>query len=177
MTITEALAEIKTINKRVANKRKFVQDYLLRPEMMRDPHDKDGGSALLIESELQAIKDLELRKVNIRQAIAKANSVEMLTIGGDNKSLAQWLIWRREVAPGMQTFVTGLRNQIVRGRQAFIGQEQIEGRKISDGVVKLDLVVNIDEAKLNRSIENLEEILGNLDGALSLKNATVHIEI
>jgi hypothetical protein len=39
-----------------------------------------------------------------------------------------------------------------------------------------DYIVNIDEARLAKEIEDLEETLGTLDGQLSLKNATVMIE-
>ncbi len=38
-----------------------------------------------------------------------------------------------------------------------------------------DLLVNIDETALAREIEQFEDTFGQLDGQLSLKNATVTI--
>jgi hypothetical protein len=40
-----------------------------------------------------------------------------------------------------------------------------------------DIVVNVDEQKLAEDSERMEEVLGTLDGLLSLKNATVTIEV
>lgn len=54
-TITEALAEIPTIEKRIEKKSEFILNYLYRQSAVRDPHEKDGGSSTLIHRELQAI--------------------------------------------------------------------------------------------------------------------------
>ena len=40
-----------------------------------------------------------------------------------------------------------------------------------------DYVVNVNELQLANEIEELETILGTLDGQLSLKNATIKIEL
>ena len=40
ITITEALAEVPTITKRIAKKQQTVIDYLSRPSAVRDPHEK-----------------------------------------------------------------------------------------------------------------------------------------
>jgi len=40
---------------------------------------------------------------------------------------------------------------------------------------QVDLVVNLDEAKLNSDKEKIKNILGQLDGQLSLKNATIQL--
>ncbi len=40
-----------------------------------------------------------------------------------------------------------------------------------------DYLVNLDEAALAKEAETLETILGTLDGQLSLKNATVMIDV
>ena len=70
ITITEALADIKTIGKRVAKKQEFVGSYLARVEAAKDPHAAHGGSAKVIDSERQSISDLWRRVVTIRTAIA-----------------------------------------------------------------------------------------------------------
>ena len=75
MTITEALAETKTIDKRISKKRTFVTDYLFRQDALRDPLEKEGGSVAAIEATRQAIGDLEKRLVDIRRAIARAHRV------------------------------------------------------------------------------------------------------
>jgi len=90
-TITEALAEIPTITKRIQKKQEFILNYLYRSSSVRDPHEKDGGAQLLISREIQAINDLQYRIVSIRAAIQEANRNNTITIGNTTKTIADWL--------------------------------------------------------------------------------------
>ena len=71
-TITEALAELKTLGKRIEKKRESVAMFLTRQDGLKDPLEKDGGSVEFIKRERQAVKDLEQHHVNIRLAIQRA---------------------------------------------------------------------------------------------------------
>lgn len=176
LTITEALAEIKTINKRLASKRQFVTSYLWRQEALKDP--LEGGSAVAIKRERQAILDLEERIVALRIAIDKANNDTAITVAGQTRTIQQWLSWRRDVAPGQSAFLGEMRNGIARMRQdaarKSLGVFEATG---AEGKAKpQDIVVNIDEATLAAETEKMEEVLGALDGQLSLRNATTMID-
>src|SRR3954452_7996422 len=102
ITITEALAELKTIDKRIEKKREFVLAYLLRQEMFKDPLEKDGGSVSAIRREMQAIGDLEERRITLRRAVQQANERNSVVVGKQVRTIADWLVWRREVAPAQQ---------------------------------------------------------------------------
>src|SRR5262245_16433033 len=176
ITITEALAELKTAEKRIAKKREFVLSYLLRQEVLKDPLERDGGSVSALRRELQAIRDLEEWRVAIRRAIRKANEEATITVGKQTRSIADWLAWRREVAPGLTQFLAQLRQKIEHARQ--------EATRKGGGVAPAgesarpnDVVVNLNEQELARDIEALEEVLGALDGQLSLKNATLTVDV
>lgn len=182
ITITEALAEIKTINKRLEKKRQSVTQYLARDSRVKDPLEKDGGSADWIGRERQAIGDLEARIIAIRTAIQSVNLTTMTTVNGTNRSIAEWLTWRREVSTGQQQFLTLLINGIRNVR----AQVQKEGGRVlalasaeinTDPKAPPDVVVNVDEKLLLESQENLEQTLGELDGKLSLLNATITINV
>ena len=176
LTITEALAETKTIAKRIEKKQAFINDCLFRINAQRDTHEKDGGSAVLIARERQAIGDLEERKVAIRRAIAEANAKTPVSIGGKTKSVADWIVWRREVAPGYMQHLATMAQRIQQVRQQALTKGQaIAATPETAGYT--DFVVNINEADLAKERETLEETLGILDGQLSLKNATVTIEV
>lgn len=176
MTITEALAEIKTIGKRIDKKREFVMGFLYRQEGLKDPLEKEGGSIETIRRENQAITDLENRIVILRRGIARANEATEVTINGKTNSIADWLTWRRDVAPGIQQFQGMVRGRLNQMREAAkrSGSAVIQQNVTSDAK-PTDFVVNIDEAGLAKDIEGMEETLGTLDGQLSLKNATVMI--
>ena len=121
-TITEALAEIPTIEKRIEKKSEFILNYLYRQSAVRDPHEKDGGSSTLIHRELQAIHDLQERIIKIRSAIQKANAENTITILKETKSIVDWLTWRREVAPEQQSFLKEMTSKINAMRQQAIRQ-------------------------------------------------------
>jgi hypothetical protein len=177
MTITEALAELKTLDKRIASKRDFVTTYLTRMEGLKDPLEKDGGSEKVLEQEFQAIYDLEVRIVDLRHAINTANRETALTIEGTERSIEDWLIWRRDVAPKLERFYKQLRQKLDGARDM--------ARRNGASVISLqsqpnqatDIIVNVSEQELNKKAEKLQNILGQLDGQLSLKNATVMISI
>jgi hypothetical protein len=176
ITITEALAEIPTISKRIEKKQEFIKSYLFRQSAVRDPHEKDGGSSVLIQRELQGIKDLQQRIIDIRSAIQEANAKHEITIEGVTRTIADWLTWRREIASGEQSFTKSLFSQLQQIRQ----QAQQKGVNVltSDkGEFSADFVININEKELADKLENLEIVLGTLDGQLSLKNATILIEL
>ena len=176
MTITEALAEIKTVGKRLASKKAFVEQYLYRPDSLKDPLEATGGSYVLITREMQAIADLEQRIIDIRRAIAKANEETKITIEGVEKSIADWLIWRREVAPDKERFLNGLNLRLTSARDQIKRQSPMYGTNTT-AEKPVDLIVNVSELELKNDREEIKTVLGNLDGQLSLKNATVAVTI
>ena len=176
ITITEALAELKTIGKRIEKKNQSVLNYLMRSEDKRDPLEKQGGSAQFVAQELQSISDLQERVVSIRRAIQVANESNRITVGKSSRSIADWLVWRREVAPLKNALLTNIRQAIDTQRRQTM-QRGASMQAVVSEAKPGDIIVNLDERKLVEDAEDLENTLGTLDGQLSLKNATVTIEV
>lgn len=176
-TITEALADLKTLRARIDKKRESLGPYLARAEAIRDPLEKQGGSAKHIEQEIQAVADLERNFVQLRMRIAAANEATPITVAGVSKSIAEWIIWRREIAPHHKAWLMGMRQGIqqLRAKTQQRGGNMIASSVISTDAKPDDIIVNIDERELDAQIERMEEVLGTLDGQLSLKNATTEI--
>ena len=176
-TITEGLAELKTLRKRIDKKRESLGPYLARAEAVRDPLEKQGGSEAHIRAERQAIDDLERHYVGLRRRIAQANDDTFVTVCGEAQTISEWLIWRREIAPHRKAWLEGMRNGIqqLRNKTQQRGGSMISATAISGETKPDDIIVNINEAELDRERERLEEILSTLDGQLSLKNATTEI--
>lgn len=175
-TITEALAELKTLEKRIAKKIEFVKQNIGRHAALTDPLLDSGGSQKVIEIERQAMGDLWQRGTNIRLAIAAANAATEITVCGETKSIAEWLIWRREVAPKHRDFLMGMNFGITSARTTAKNRDA----KVVDDpnqAGRNDILIHISERGLALEQEKLEEILGTLDGLLSLKNATVTIDV
>mgnify|MGYP001607365444 CR=1 FL=1 len=177
LTITEGLAELKTIQKRIQKKVEYIGAYLMRHDAMRDPLERDGGSVEVIRRERQAMNDLEKRHVAIRLAIQQANHKTPVTVEGETKLLAEWLTWRKEVAPGQQGFLKSIRQTIDQTRQKALQKGAVVLQAGGTDARPQDVIVHVDEATIAKEIERLEMVLGGLDGQLSLKNATVLIVI
>jgi hypothetical protein len=182
LTVTEALAEIKTLGKRLEKRRENVFPYIVRQRAVTDPliDDVQGGSPEFIRRERQAAKDLEERLVRLRVAIQAMNQRETISINGEERTIAAWLTWRKEILPGRREFIQKLRQKLERVRleaaQKQVGVINVDASQ--QGSAKyLDLLVNISEADLAGEAEHLELVVGTLDGALSLKNATTVINI
>lgn len=177
-TITEALAEVKTIDKRIEKKQQFLLTYLVRQDVYKDPLEKDGGSFAAIQREMQAVADLRERTVAIRRAVADANARESVTIKEQTRSIADWLTWRREVAPKVQAFLQSLSGRIVAVRKEATGKGlTVIAANVGAASAPQDIVVYVNEQALSQQIEGIEEVLGILDGQLSLKNATVTVNV
>lgn len=177
VTITEALADIKTIDKRIEKKQQFISDYLWRQAALKDPLEKDGGCFVVLAAELQAITDLEEYKLKLRRAIQQVNETTVISISGQERTIADWLVWKREVAPQMQQLYNALAQKINQARQtaqqkgySILTVENVDARP-------QDIVVHLNEKDIAEAREWYEEVLGNLDGQLSLKNATTFVEL
>ena len=177
-TITEGLAEIKTLTARIQKRRETVLRYLARDIRLRDPLEKEGGSVDFIKRERQAIADLEDRLVRIRCAIQTINGTTTLTLGETVRSIAYWLNWRREIAEKRAAFlgmVTGAVGQARKYAGGITGAVNARGERVPSAEAPIEIVVNVDEALLAKEVELHEKIIGDLDGRLSLLNATTTI--
>lgn len=182
ITITEALAEIRTIDKRIEKKLELIEANLTRDEDRRDPLEKEGGQASVIAREKQAIHDLLEHKVDIRLAINEANANTELTVAGTTRTIAEWIVWRREASGKIGDMLTMQSRKIRLAHQRDRVEIKTTPRLRSmqtdiDTTRSVDVVVNVNEAELSAEIEALENTLGSLDGQLSLKNATILIDV
>jgi hypothetical protein len=173
MMITEGLAEIKTILKRITKKEEFIGKNVGRLEKVKDPL---GNSTETLAREIQSHGDLLERIVKIRVAIQKKNGETRVEVNGTSHTVSEWLAWRKEVAPRLEAFLSQLANQISELKRS---SHRTGARVVQDGANASpeDIVLHLDEKDLARKIEDLQKTLGDLDGKLSLINATTLIEV
>ena len=180
ITITEALAGLRTTDKKIEKKQEFILTHLVRQAKLKDPLVQQGGSLQAIAQEMQAFRDLQEYKVKIRRRINEANLANTITTHGQTRAIADWLIWRRDVAPMLQEFHGKLANNIdsARRQAAVRGVNVIGGNvaAVAAAAQPEDVEVHLDEKQLAETREKLESLLGELDGLLSLRNATITIE-
>lgn len=176
ITITEALSDINLIKKKIASHQNNIKSVLVRMKHIKDPFESDGGSTQMIKRAKQALTDQQKRLEKIRGAISSANLTHEITVGETTKTIFDWLTWKREISGDHAEFVQSV-YQTVRNEQQRIEKspqvyEDAEGKKHM-----VELVSNIDISDWLREIEISTEMLEKLDGQLSLKNATIVIDI
>lgn len=179
MKITEAMAEIKLFAKKIASQRDFVIRNLKREDRIRDPFEKDSTTQeAMVKAALQSISDNEKNIVAYRFAITKANMEKVVELEGMSMTVAEWLIWRREVMPLRKQLLGTLANQI-----ANIGVEQQAAvRRVFPGrdteqITPTNFIINVSDKWLISEIEKLDAIEQRLDGQLSMLNANVEVQL
>lgn len=186
MTITEALAEIKTINKRLEKKRAAVLSNIGRDSRLKDPLADEEGmtSTKYVAQERQAINDLEKRIVTIRNAIQEKNLVTPCTVGATTMPVQDWLNFRRDVSEGRKMFLmqlsNGIRNIRTQAQQKggrVVAAASAQATITTEANAPMEILLHLDERELLQEQEGLEQTLGELDGKLSLLNATTVIEV
>lgn len=176
MTITEGLAEIKLINDKIAKKQTFVLDNLARYNHTPDPLAAKGGSTVALSAEVQSIADLETRLMKIRVAIMLANLTNFAECNGQNLSLYEWLVWKREVAKQRSRLYEYIYSKTKEKMDRHNMQPQ--WLKNEDGQNALvELLPSLPYMEYATAFSEVNETLNKLDGVLSLKNATVLIEL
>ncbi len=180
VSITEALAEAnngKLIDKKIASETQFVQQFIFRQEAVLDRLTKDGGEEKVVSAKMQSINDLFERKISILSSIKRANAENAITIHGTSRTIEEWLIIKQYVANPRMQYIRSLIQKIDEARNLA----QRNGGQITDSKsaaqFSANVIVNVDETKLRDELTKLQETMDILDGQLSLKNATIKIEV
>lgn len=176
ITITEALSEVNLIKKKIIAKQSKIKEGLFRVEHLPDPFISEGGSASMIGRETQGIQDLNQRLARIRATISLANLTNNISISGDLRTIHDWLIWKREIAKDQIAFVSSVHKN-VKTHMDQSGKTPQVYKDTNDAVQIVKYVYNLDYAQWLKHDEILNEKLEQLDGQLSLKNATILVEI
>lgn len=176
MTITEALADIKTTTNKITKKEAWVNGHLCLTDAMDDPMEEKGGTKKVVKAEIQSVRDLRIRLVNLRNGINKANFDNTLTIRKRQMSIAEWLIWRREVAKAAQTFESEIHNYVDKTlkdamHRPSVKQEGTENMRI------IKILPQVDKEEHRAIADEISETMDELDGKLSHANATVTMTI
>src|SRR5690349_8695386 len=173
ITVAEALARIAAYRRRIDAKQNLVDAYLLRQASYRDPLGAAGGTAAALAAERDSLRALEEQTILLRRRVQNAYEAAPITFGNRTRSLADWLVWRREVATRRLNFLNALSRRIERARARAARQG---GRDLS-AAGKADIVVHLNEQELAQESETLAELVGYLAGQLALKNATLTVEV
>lgn len=177
MTITEALAEVRLIEKKIEKGKQMVGQHVARFDHVIDPFEEQGGSRMVVTRELQSLHDLGERRVKIREALSEANLKTMLAIGTTTRSITGWLAWKREVAESEQRVMVQLVSQAQQHIERAQSKPTVYKEKDGEEPKLAKLILNVDISDLNAKAMAIEEILGVLDGKLSLLNATTVINV
>lgn len=183
MTVTEALGELRLIEKKMQKKRGAMLPYLTG---YMDALEKNGGQEKLVADNQLSLADLAARHIEIRLAIQESNRTSKLLIKDEGTSreetVAWWLTWKREIAAGQRQHLSQCLRHIEQAKatheQARFNAEK--QRKPSDDgpqPASPDLIVFVDERKMQEELAQIEYCLEKLDTLLTLHNSTTVISV
>jgi hypothetical protein len=175
ITVAEALARIDTYRRRIEAKQQLVDAYLFRTAAQRDPLAAEGGTAAALAAELASLDALQERTILLRRLIQHSYETTPITFGERTRSLADWLVWRREVATRRANFLEALSRRIQRARK--LAARRAAGVSEVGAGKAADVVVHLNEQELAGQAEEVEELRGYLQGQLALKNATLTVDV
>lgn len=175
-TITEALSEINLIKKKIDSNKETITNNLTRVKHVKDPFESDGGTANLIKQKIQSIASLFVRLEKIKGAIAQANLMNEITIGENTKTIFDWLTWKRDISKDHLAFLNQISANVT--NQIASNSRNPQVFKDESGNTQLvEVISNVDLSDILRKREIMTEQIEKLDGQLSLKNATIMIEV
>lgn len=169
MKITEGLAEIKTLIKRIEKNREFIARNFVTTSNVVDPYAESGGLQKKVSETIQATTDLMKRIVKIRSAINTANATNRIKIGDYEQTIGEWLIWRRDILPLLRDWERFLLQNLEQAKTHTLPANWVEQ--------KVQLIISVDEKEITQYFTNILLTNEELDGKLSLANATIDLEL
>jgi len=121
------------------------------------------------------MNDLLKRIVDIRRAIRQANEETTVIVNKNKMSIADWLTWRRDCAPEDQATKLQINSQLSSIRTQLGKQGRSATSNEKDAKAE-DFIIHLNEVVFAERSEAMERTLGELDGALSMMNATVQLK-
>ena len=170
MTITEALGEIRTIQKRLLKKAEFIQEHLARASSMVDPLVGAGGSEKAVREARQAFGDLQERLILLRAAVQKSNLEAKVTVDNETRTVSEWFIIKRDVLSQRGQLLSQMSSRLSQGRAELAKHTQDSERDVQ-------FISHVDEKDLAQLVEHHQKICGDVDTQLSLSASTVTISV
>jgi hypothetical protein len=137
----------------------------------------DGGIKQVIQNELQSISDLEDRLCALRWAIMRTNTSENIEIMGKIRTLYGWLVWRKEIANNQKYFYKQIYD-VTKAEMDTLAKTPRLYKPSDDSTATLvEIEPNLDYMSYAAKAATVGEILDKLDGILSLKNATLLVDV
>lgn len=202
MTITEALVELKLLDKRIT--KADMADWCI-VQMKQNKKTMHGESLEEYEADtkarFQSVKDLIAERANIKKAIVKSNSETIVDVGGTKMTVAEAIEYKTSIeyekrllqslrrskaeaedAKSMHETKLAIEVNNVIGKLAESGKENLseEQKNFTESYRQMNEAVIIDPIDICKQIDELEAKIENfeqnIDVALSIANATTFIE-
>lgn len=206
MTVTDALAELTLLSKRIESARVALENGTLVTvvEVGKVPTGFKSREEYEVNAKaaLQRINALIERRRTIKRAIVLSNASTRVTVAGQEMTVAEaiemknFIIYYEAVLDTMQSAYTQTRNQYEKARAKVkerldklalevLGKIEADNseqyQSLADGFMAREGVELLDPTNLTREIELrqafIEEFKSTCDRVLSISNATTTIEV
>lgn len=156
MKILQALKKIKHIDRKIEKQSERISKYcsvIMEPGDPKPPYSSDD-----IRKMLQSIKDLLLKKAEIRAALHRTNVTATVMFEGKEETIDKLLLLQNVFIPTIMNAFKKLRRKEKRDRY---GETYSKEAKV---------ILQYDPRERDKSIEELEDLLQKLDDTLDKAN-------
>lgn len=168
MKIIEALKELPVLEKRIARNNEQIKEYAGLPSWETSPFGGAGLQTDKVQSLVQSNLDLIDRHSKLTLALAITNTQVKVDIGGEVKTITEWIAFRRKTYALMKSTFDSLDVSAAIERA---GRPKVE---LTEGV-KVERMFS-EENKL-KSLERIRAIRDLVDGTLEVVNATTDLTV
>lgn len=169
MTITEALKEIKFLEKKINDKAQKLRAACCEMDYSGQPftYGDESEQRAVVNGLQQSIVDMtnEIERLSI--SVNKTNLETNVSVNGKERSIASWILRRRKLCSLEVRAWNSLTDNGLKPQAQSIKNENGESVAVVTNPKKF-----YDEKKKNEVIESLENEANEIDGKLEVVNAT-----
>lgn len=201
ISITRALAEVKLIEKKINENKTVMFDIKLNNKLQNQSWLSPGDFVNNTKGEMDSLRDLYTRRRNIKDAIAKANIENTITINKETFTILSAIDYKNSIVGYVQALERYLSQYLKCKRTLDNRKEEIEekvdeqvnssmgsnnqsSKNIVENMLKQyeemylgEIVQGVEVSIIEKEIEKVNEILAEMDMCLSEVNASTKIKI
>jgi hypothetical protein len=173
ISISEALAEIKRINKLLPSKYATIERYASKKQNSRD---EIVGQKAYVAEQRQSVEDLLKRMKNIKLAIAKANLETFFDFKGKRYSIAEALLYKSKGfslrGEYEKMWMSFNNTNGVRQLMEFRGSRALEQQFSAEELAKIDMIPELyySPPEIQKQKDDLLEFMSMIDAIIDRCN-------
>lgn len=167
MTIVEGLKKLRVLEKRAESTTVAISEYSSKVSTEKPAFGSDAEQRQEVSGRVQANLDLVEDMLKLKRRIDTTNLAVELKIGGQTRSIADWLLIKRKLGGIILGTIMALSTRTGDRRRM-----EMRGSSMGPDNAPVHVERMYDEAVKNKQLREWQDRLAEIDGRLEVVNAT-----